>query len=465
MATPTAPGRPVPRLRGHWLLGSMAALQEDFLGAMLRAHRDLGPVVRVDVGPPGWRETIYSVSSPELATELLAATERWTKDEPGYRELKRMGDGLLTSEGPRWRRQRRMLAPLLTPRRIATSYVPVIVEEAERLGARWQQAADAGERVDASAAMLELTSRTIGRILFGAQMDPAVPQIMRFTDVNDEMMRRTVSPHPMPLWVPTPANRRFRRGLREMRAVVDRVVAERRAQGEAAATDDMLGLILAARDKDGARLSDEEVTDQALVFLTAGHDTTATTLACALAELARHPELQREVRDELDRELGGRRATAEDLPRLAVTGRFVREAMRLWPASHSLGRAPVEDEVLGGYRIPAGSSVIVFSYALHREADVWGDPDTFDPSRFDVTDPETARRQRQAWMVLGSGPHSCVGANLTTIETIVVLATLLQHVQLDTEMTQLPVHAAITLKPTGEYLLSPSRSRHAQINL
>ncbi|MXG91462.1 cytochrome P450 [Nocardioides flavescens] len=458
MASATAPGRPVPRLRGHWLLGSMAAVQADFLGAMLQAHRDLGPVVRVDVGPPGWRETIYSVSSPELASELLAAPERWTKDEPGYRELKRMGDGLLTSEGLRWRRQRRMLAPLLTPRRIGASYVPVIVEEAERVGARWRQAAEAGERVDASAEMLELTSRTIGRILFGAQMDPAVPQIMRWTDVNDEMMRRTVSPHPLPLWIPTPANRRFRRGLREMRAVVDGVVAQRRAQGSAA-TDDMLDLILGARDKDGTRLSDEEVTDQALVFLTAGHDTTATTLACALAELARHPELQQDVRDELDRELGGRRATAEDLPRLAVTGRFVREAMRLWPASHSLGRAPVEDEVLGGYRIPAGSSVIVFSYALHREADVWEDPDTFDPSRFDVTDPDVVRRQRAAWMVLGSGPHSCVGANLTTIETVLVLATILQHVELTTDTTAeagpLPVHAAITLKPTGEYLLSP----------
>jgi cytochrome P450 len=435
----------------------MAALQTDFLDAMLQAHRDLGPVVRVDVGPPGWRETIYSISSPELATELLAATERWTKDEPGYHELKRMGDGLLTSEGETWRRQRRMLAPLMTPRRIGSSYVPVIVEEAERLAADWQRAADAGERVDASEAMLALTSRTVGRLIFGAaEGERVVSQIMQFTDVNDEMMRRTVSPHPLPLWVPTRANRRFRHGLRAMRALVDEVVAARRAAG-GDTTDDMLGLIMAARDKDGTALTDAEVTDQALVFLTAGHDTTATTLACALAELARHPELQQEVRAELDRELGGRRPTAEDLPRLAATGRFVREAMRLWPASHSIGRAPVADEVLGGYRIPAGSSVIVYSYALHRSAEDWDDPDTFDPSRFDVTDPETVRRQRRAWMVLGSGPHSCVGANLATIETTVVLATILQHVRLSTEMTSLPVHAAITLKPTGEYLLAPDR--------
>ncbi|MDX6326733.1 MAG: hypothetical protein QOK15_3087, partial [Nocardioidaceae bacterium] len=209
MALP--PGvRPVPTVRGHWLFGSLAEVEADYLGTLLRAHRELGPVVRVDVGPPGWRETIYSVASPELAAELLGLPERYSKDEPGYRELKRLGNGMLTSEGEVWRRQRRMLAPMLTPRRIASSYVPIMVQEAERVARRWQQAADTGDTVDASAAMLELASRTIGRILFGPAMEPAVPQIMRFGYVNDEMMRRTVSPHPLPLWVPTRANRKLR---------------------------------------------------------------------------------------------------------------------------------------------------------------------------------------------------------------------------------------------------------------
>jgi cytochrome P450 len=457
MALP--PGaRSAPVLPGHWLLGSLRDVQEDFLGTLLRGHRELGPVVRVDVGPPGWRETIYSVSSPELATELLGLTERYSKDEPGYRELKRLGNGVLTSEGEVWRRQRRMLAPLLTPRRISASYVPIMVEEAERVARRWQEAADGGATVDASAAMLELASRTIGRILFGPAMDPAVPSIMQFGYVNDEMMRRTVSPHPLPVWVPTPGNRRFRHGLQQIRSVVDDVVSARKAQGEAGAADDMLGLMLAARDvKDGGRLTDAEVTDEVLVFLLAGHDTTATTLACALAELARHPDWQEQVRAELQRELGDRRPTAEDLPRLVLTGRFVREAMRLYPASHSLGRTPVHDEVLGGYHLPAGSSVIVYSYALHRSAEHWDRPDVFDPARYDVADAATARRQKQAWMVLGSGPHSCVGANLATVETTIVLATLLQEVRLTTDLASIPVHAAITLKPTGELPLAVHR--------
>src|SRR4051812_24571005 len=124
--------RRVPSLRSHWLFGALAEGQADYLGTLLRAHRELGPVVRGDIGPPRWRETIYSVSSPELAAELLGLPERYSKDEPGYRELKRLGNGMLTSEGEVWRRQRRMLAPLLTPRRISASYVPIMVEEAER---------------------------------------------------------------------------------------------------------------------------------------------------------------------------------------------------------------------------------------------------------------------------------------------------------------------------------------------
>ena len=147
----------------------------------------------------------------------------------------------------------------------------------------------------------------------------------------------------------------------------------------------------------------------------------------------------------------------EDLPRLVQTGRFIRESMRLYPASHSLGRTPVQDEVLGGYHLPAGSSVVVYSYALHRSTEHWDNPDVFDPDRYDAVDAQTARRQKQAWMVFGSGPHICVGVNLATVETTIVVATILQELRLTTDLTSLPVHAAITLKPTGEIPLAVHR--------
>lgn len=453
-----------PMLRGRGPFGVLTEVLDDYLGTLLRAVRELGPVVRIDPGPPGWRGTFYSVASPEDAAELLGQPDRYTKDEPGYREIKNcLGNGMLTSEGDVWLRQRRMLAPIFTRRRIAGSYVPIMVEEAQRVARRWRAAGEAGDAVDADSEMLELASRIIGRILFGSDMSSAMPEIMRASYVNHELMRRCLTPHPMPMWVPTPANRKLRAGVTEIRSVVARLIANRRAEG--GASDDMLGLLLAASDTEGGgRLTNDEVIDQALTFLMAGHDTTASTLACAFAELARHPAWQDRVREELARELGDRPPTAEDLPRLVWTSRVIRETMRLYPASHSQGRSPVQDEVLGGYLIPAGSTVVVSSYALHRAPGNWEDPDLFDPARYEVPADAAASDCKHAWMAFGSGPHTCVGAQLATMETAIVLATILPHVELSTTLTSVPVEAAMTLKPARSLPLTVRSSPRTAVD-
>ena len=299
--------------------------------------------------------------------------------------------------------------------------------------------------------MLGLASRTIGRILYGSDMATAPPQEMRFDYINEEMLRRSVSRHPLPMWLPAPANRKLRDGLSVLRWLVTDIIAARRAQGEEGATDDMLGLLLTARDveEDSGPLTDEEVIDQVLVFMLAGHDTTSTTLACSLLELARHPVWQQEVREELQRELGDRPPSAFDATHLPLTARVAREAMRLYPASHSIGRSPIGDQVLGGYRLPAASTVVVSTYALHRSPDSWDHPDEFDPGRYDVPDGVVPGGHKQAWMAFGSGPHTCVGMTLATQMITVVLATLLQQVRLTTALSTVPVHAAMTLRPVG----------------
>ena len=349
--------REVPALPGHWLFGSLAELQDDYLGTLLRASRELGPVVRIHAGPPGWRETLYSVSSPELAAEILGDPDRFSTDEPGYRQIRQaLGNGMLTSEGAVWRRQRRMLAPIFTPRRIARSYISIMVDEAQLLAGRWRSTAGERPTVDVNADMLELASRTIGRILYGSDMATALPQVMRFDYINEELLRRSVARHPIPIWVPTPANRKLKDGLRVLRQLVTDIIAARRAEGSEGATDDMLGLLLTARDleEESGPLTDEEVIDQVLVFMLAGHDTTSTTLACSLVELARHPAWQQKVQEELQQELGDRPPSAHDATRLPWTGRVAREAMRLYPASHSTGRSPIGDQVVGGYLLPGG---------------------------------------------------------------------------------------------------------------
>ena len=193
----TAGAQRVPRLSGAPVLGSMRELRRDYLGTISRAAREIGDLARIAAGPPGWRVIVYSVTSPELAAEILSQPARFRKNGPGYRELRQaLGENMLTSEDESWHRQRRFLAPIFTRRRIAGDYVHIMIEEAERLVERWQAAAAEGRSVDLYPEMVGITSQVIGRILFGADVSRALPELTRFSLVNDELLRRAVSPHP-----------------------------------------------------------------------------------------------------------------------------------------------------------------------------------------------------------------------------------------------------------------------------
>ena len=355
----------VPRLSGSPVLGSVRELRRDYLGTISRAASEVGGLARITAGPPGWRVTFYSVSSPELAAEVLGQPDRFRKNGPGYRELRReLGENLLTSEDESWHRQRRFLAPIFTRRRIAGDYVHIMLEESERLVRRWQAAAAEGRSVDLYPEMVGITSQVIGRILFGADVTRAIPQLTRFKIVNEELLRRFVNPHPMPRWLPTSHNRRLTYELAQVRRIVDEIITERQSQRLEQPVVDMLGLLLAARDAQNAsdRLSETEVANQVLLFLIAGRETTAVTLACTLLQLALTPQWQTTLREEIEL-LHGRMPSAEEVPQLERTGHFLRESMRLYPGAHGMNRSTRDTEILGGYHIPAGSWV---------EVSVWG---------------------------------------------------------------------------------------------
>jgi cytochrome P450 len=442
----------VPRLGGSPVLGSMRELRRDFLGTISRANREIGGLACISAGPPGWRITAYSVSSPELAAEVLGQPDRFRKNGPGYRELRQaLGENLLTSEDESWHRQRRFLAPIFTRRRIAGDYVHIMIEEAERLVERWQAAATEGRSVDLYPEMVGITSRVIGRILFGADVSRALPELTRFSLVNEELLRRAVSPHPMPRWLPTSHNRRLTYELAQVRQIVDEIIAERQSERVQGAANDMLGLLLAARDADNVsdRLSETEVANQVLLFLIAGRETTAMTLACTLAQLALTPQWQTRLREEIIGRLHGRTPTAEEVAQLEWTDRFLRESMRLFPGAYGMNRSTRVDELVGGYRIPAGSWLEVSVWGIHHSAAVWDEPEIFDPRRFEVADRQFPGGHRYAWMPFGGGPRGCIGMQIAMLEIPIVMAAVLQAFTLETPLTSIPVHAAITLQPTG----------------
>lgn len=457
-----------PRFPGRPIVGAGLDLQRDFLGTLLAIAADPAPVTRVSAGPPGWRREFYLTNHPDAVGPVLGAPDRWVKQTPAYSVVRQtLGDGMLTAEGEDWRRQRRFLAPVFTPRRIAGPYADIMVDETARLADRWTEAANDGRTVDVHADMVELTARIIGRILFGADMTEAVRRIMRVAFVNEALMRRGLAPHPIPLAVPTPGNRRLVAGLREIRSVVGDVIADRRRRdpsgrpGDDGSSQDMLSLLLHARDAENPtdRLTDREVADQVLIFLLAGHETTASTLACGLVELARSPHWQSVLHAEIDA-LDGAPGSA-DLPRLVWTGRAVRESLRLYPAAHTLGRRALREETLCGYAIPAGSDVLISPWVLHRSPRIWPEPSCFDPARFDLPDGALPGGSRHAWMPFGSGPHTCVGMQLAMTEAPVVLAGLLRRFELATELTSVPLTAAVSLRPSQR---SPSAFGRADVD-
>jgi cytochrome P450 len=458
---PTAAYRDPPRLPGVPLLGSALDLRRDYLGTLLRAQATGADVVRLDAGPPGWRTTMYIVFAPDGVERVLAnAPDRLVRQTPGFVELRHtIGDGLVTSEGETWHRQRRLVAPAFTRRRLVPGYADAVAREAADVVARWGPAAAGGVPVDAHAEMVAVTARVIGRVLFGTDVGDALPRLTRMAPfVNALLLRRSVTPHPSPRWLPTRTNRRLAAAAAEMREIVQDIVAQRSQEAGGAATGtpegrrqaNLLDLLLAARDgtagTDGEPLTDEEVADQVLVFLLAGHETTATTLACALVLLAQRPQWQEVLRQEVDAVAGPRPVTGADVPGLVQLDHVVRETLRLYPAAHTVGRRAPHGEVLLGHRIPPGGNVMVSPWATQRSPALWPDPDRFDPDRFTVDEPGGTR---YAWFPFGAGPHACIGAQLAMLEATMVLATLVQAYRFDTDLTDIPLLAGITLRPAA----------------
>jgi cytochrome P450 len=437
----------VPGPRGSLLLGVMRELQRDQLGSYERAMAEYGDVVRLEVGPPGLRRALYLVTHPDGVEQVLAGDpDGYSKNTPYYEEIAAyLGNGLLTSGGTHWRQQRRTVAPLFSRRRIVT-YVDVMADEAVRLADRCSVAAAADQSIDLHAEMIDYTLRTVGRILFGADVEDAVPVIRStFPVLNKHIRRRGVSPLRLPRHWPTPAQVRAAKAQRALYGIVDDIIARRPAEP---AGPDLISLLLAARDPEtGAPMSRQEIRDQILIFLLAGHETTSTALTFTMYLLGRHPDVQAAVRGEIAEVLAGRVPGAEDVTRLRLTEMAVKEALRLYPPAYAVGRLAEHDVTIAGHPIPAQSIILLSPWATHRRSDLWPEPERFDLGRFEV-DAEQSR-PRYACFPFAGGLRGCIGGHFAMTEAIVAIATLLARFSVAAESPQVPLLTDITLRPAG----------------
>ncbi|MFB6351423.1 MAG: cytochrome P450, partial [Bradymonadaceae bacterium] len=263
--------------------------------------------------------------------------------------------------------------------------------------------------------------------------------------VLKDINRRFTAPLALPRSVPTPHNREVRSVLDRLDQLVDELIAERRGREEE--YEDLLSMLMLAEDEEtGEQMSDQQIHDEVLTFVVAGHETTANALAWALYLLSENPSVRKRLEAEVDEVVSGRLPTLEEMGELDYTEQVLDEVLRMYPPAWSVGRTPKEDDEVLGYHIPAGSIVTVGPYFVHHNPEVWEDPETFDPSRFgpDGQTPD----HRFAHFPFGGGPRKCVGADLAVQESKLVLVAIARQFRLDlVEGHPVEPEATVTITP------------------
>lgn len=406
----TAPG-PL----GPDMLRAFGAIRRNPLAYLESVWHDYGDVVQFPIPRP----PSYLVNDPEGVRRVLVTNARgYGKSTIQYRSLSLVtGEGLLVADTEAWRRQRPLVQPAFHHETLehVVSHVDTAVQ---RLARDWESL-PAGAVVDVDTAMMTTALEVVGHALFGTDLSADAERLAEATlTALEVVVARARVPITPPAWVPTPGNRRLQGAVRELDAAVVRMIRERRG-GSVDTPQDMLDLLLAARDDTGAGLSATEVRDQIVTFIVAGHETVASALSWAWALLAEHPQVQRALQEESDDVLGGRPPTFADYGRLPYARAVLDEVMRLYPPAWLVTRRSLAPDTLGGREIPAGAILILSPWLLHRHPRVWRDPEMFDPSRF-----LDGSADRTAFIPFGAGPRQCIGRDFAYVEGVLILAAL-----------------------------------------
>jgi len=421
-AAATTPRRLPPGPRGLPLLGVALDVQRDVLGWNLRTALEYGPVVQYRFGPL----RSYLVTHPDgLKHVLQDNVKNYTKEHFGYAVIRRIvGEGLFTSEGATWLKQRRLAQPAFHRARISAMGARMVQAAAE-LAEQWAASARSGERRLAVNDMMELTLRIVGEALLGTGMREETRAVAEsFTLINAQTVERFRAFRLLPPVLPTAYDRAFRDAHRTLQEVVARIITKRRERMED--QGDLLSMFMLAKDEEtGEQMDDAHLSNEVLTMLLAGHETTANLLSWVWVLLHQNPEAEARLHAELDAVLGGRLPTVEDVPQLLYTRRVLDETLRIHPPIYSIVRKVVADDVICGYQVRGGSSLYLSPYATHRLPEFWPDPERFEPDRF--TPEQVAARPRYAYFPFLGGPRQCIGNTFALMEGTLILATLAQR--------------------------------------
>ena len=426
---PSPPGDP--------LLGHLRLFRRDVLGLLLAAARDQGDVVRFRLGPL----VVHLVNHPDHVAHVLQAQARHydkaTRSTAAIAAI--AGTSLLTTNGPAWETRRRLMQPAFHRQRIGA-----LANVMTRVAARRLEVWRPGATIDVASEMMRIAFEVAGAAILGAD----VSDVAGTLEGDIALLLRHVYTRwgrlvPVPSWAPTRGNRRFDAALARVDGVVMRLVRRYRERPQEAPP--LLALLMDAHDPDtGAPFTDSRLRDEVITLLLAGHETTASALTWTFTFLSRHPDVARRVWSEGDAALDGRTPGPGDVAALRYTTQVLQESLRLAPPIWAIERRAVAADIIGDFGIPAGSSVIVSPYVLHRHPAFWSEPERFDPDRF------AAAKSLEAYLPFGAGPRYCIGAEFAMLEARLVLAMVAQCWRLVAVPGQgVAPDAALTLRVRG----------------
>jgi cytochrome P450 len=426
-----------PGPKGHLLGDNLREYARDPLSFLSGCAREHGDVVRLRL----MGQTLYLLSHPDLIEYVLVENNRnFTKTRLLRRNRRLLGEGLLTSEGEVWRRQRRLAQPAFHRKRVA-AYGEVMAAFAERSLEGWRD----GETIDVHEVMMRLTLEVVAKCLFDADVRAEANEVGRAMKVALEdfsSQRRLIR---IPKSIPTPHNLRFERAARRLDEIVRTIIEERRKSGDED-RGDLLSMLMLATDESGQRMTDKQLRDEVMTLFLAGHETTANALSWTFWLLSLNAEAESKLAAELGRVLGGRAPTVADLPNLPYVERILRESMRLYPPAWVMGREAIGECEVGGYRMPAGTTALMSQWVVHRNPRYHDDPERFDPDRWTAEYEEGL--PRFAYFPFGGGPRQCIGASFAMTEASLILATVAQRFRMELAPDQrVEPYASVTLRP------------------
>ena len=416
MATPSIhSGRP-PGPKGTLLGGNVRQFRAALLNFLLETAREYGPLASFRIGP----RRVFLASGPDLIEQVLVTDAKHYIKHFGARAFKPvLGNGLVTSEGAFWHRQRKLIQPAFLKIRVQ-SYAQIMAELTDQMLDSWSP----GKSVQIDYEFEALTSKIALKTLFDLEDSGDRQRFSGTLKLAFELMNvRLRRIFKLPLWVPTPANLRLQGAVGELDRTVEGFIASGRSRRDVGY--DLLSRLLVAQHEDGTRMSDLQLRDEAMTLYLAGHETTALTLAWSWYLLSQNPNVENELVSEWQHVLAGATPTADQLHRLPYTAAVIAESMRLYPPVYVIGREATDDLELGGYRVKRGYTVLMSQWVSHRDPRYFPEPEEFRPERWE--NGLAKRIPKFAYYPFGGGQRLCVGSSFALMEAAIILAAVGQR--------------------------------------